>query len=153
MMNNPAITPTEIKIRHYAANAVDVLEDVLDVYDIDVPSDDREGEEGEAHIYGCEYSEYEDAVTEIMGEFATKVMESDTDVNSTTVAQEILGVFNEQLGSVHIILPDAERAAEDTTPIGPKHHIEMAERLTKILDILKRDVRNNPGKQLNVYEY
>ena len=153
MTTNPAITNDEIKIRHYSASAVDVLEDILDIYEIDVPSDDREGNEGEAHIYGCEYSDFEDAVTEIMSEFATKVMESDEDVSSAPVAQEILGVFNEQLSSFKMVLPDPGRADEDVTPIGPVHHVEIAERIITILDIIKRDVRANPGKQLNTYEY
>lgn len=153
MTTNPAITDTEIKLRHYAANAVDVLEDVLDEYDIDVPSDDREGEEGEAHIYGCEYSEYEDDVTEIINDFAIKVMESDVDVSGIPAAQEIMCSFNEKLGAVKIMLPDAYRDAGDTTPIGPAHHIEMCQRIIKILDIVQRDIRNNPGKALNTYEY
>lgn len=56
----------EIKLRQYSSAILDIFEDLLDQYDIDIPSDDRVGDEGEAHIYGSEYSELESQVTDVL---------------------------------------------------------------------------------------
>ena len=53
----------EIKVRQISANICDMFEDVLDRCGIDIPSEDREGDEAEAHLYGDVYSDLEDLVT------------------------------------------------------------------------------------------
>lgn len=53
----------EIRIRIISAGICGLFEDLLDVYDITIPSEDREGEEGEARLYGKKYYDLEDAVT------------------------------------------------------------------------------------------
>lgn len=55
-----------IKIRPYAAAICDLFEDILDKHNIDIPDDDREGNDGEARIYGMTYVELEDNVKDII---------------------------------------------------------------------------------------
>lgn len=52
--------------RKLAISCIEEFEDLLDRKDITIPSDDREGNEEEARLYGCEYYQVEDAVTEIL---------------------------------------------------------------------------------------
>lgn len=53
----------EIKIRLTSADVCELFENLLDKFDITIPSDDREGNEEEARIYGDVYVDLEDAVT------------------------------------------------------------------------------------------
>lgn len=55
--------------REFAIAIVDLFEELLDEKNIDIPSDDREGNDDEARIYGTEYYELEDAVYELLAEF------------------------------------------------------------------------------------
>jgi hypothetical protein len=55
------------KNREMAANIIDKFEDLLDDKDITIPSADRESNEDEARIYGTEYYELENAITELLG--------------------------------------------------------------------------------------
>lgn len=55
-----------IKIRPYAAAICDLFEDILDKHNIDIPDDDREGNDDEARIYGMTYAELEDNVKTII---------------------------------------------------------------------------------------
>ena len=55
------------KNREMAANIIDEFEDLLDDKGITIPSSDREGNEDEARIYGPEYYELEDEITELLG--------------------------------------------------------------------------------------
>jgi len=47
--------------RELVGDMLDLVEDLLDEKDITVPSDDREGDEDEARLYGMEYSRLLDA--------------------------------------------------------------------------------------------
>ena len=55
-------------LRQLAIAILDEFEELLAAKGIKVPSDDREGREEEACLYGCEYYELEDAVTDILVE-------------------------------------------------------------------------------------
>ena len=55
--------------REYAIAIVDLFEELLDEKEIDIPSDDREGYDEEARIYGTEYYDLEDAVYELLAQF------------------------------------------------------------------------------------
>lgn len=48
------------KTREFAIAILDLFEDLLDEKDINIPSEDRVGEEGEARLYGTEYFQLED---------------------------------------------------------------------------------------------
>lgn len=52
--------------RETAIEIIEQFEDMLDSYNITLPSKDREGGEEEARIYGTEYYILEDAITEII---------------------------------------------------------------------------------------
>ena len=69
-MNNENNTNLE---REYAWSILDYFEDLLDEKGIDIPSDDRDGDEGEARLYGTEYCELEDKITSLLKLFREKV--------------------------------------------------------------------------------
>lgn len=67
------------KNRELAANIIDLFEDLLDQYGIDIPNEDRDFEKrnmteeeieeaGFAHIYGADYYYLEDAIVELLSE-------------------------------------------------------------------------------------
>lgn len=55
-----------VKVRSYAINICDKFEDILDEHGIDIPDDDREGAETEAHLYGTTYVNLEDSISELL---------------------------------------------------------------------------------------
>ena len=71
----------KVKVRQFAASICDLFENLLDEYDIDIPNDDREGDDGEAHIYGITYAELEDNVKEVLLEFAKKIKRDDVELD------------------------------------------------------------------------
>lgn len=68
-------TATEIRIRNVSADICDTLEDLLERYDITIPSEDRTGDESEARIYGTTYSELEDNITWILRNLCKRIKE------------------------------------------------------------------------------
>ena len=56
------------KARRVAIEIMDEFEEMLDRKGIMIPSEDREGWEEEACIYGTEYYELEDVITDILVE-------------------------------------------------------------------------------------
>ena len=69
-MNNENNTNLE---REYAWAILDYFEDLLDEKGIDIPSDDRDGDEGEARLYGSEYFDLEDKIVSLLKSFRNKV--------------------------------------------------------------------------------
>ena len=55
--------------REFAFLILDLFEDLLEEKEIDIPSDDREGNEGEARLYGCEYANLEDDIVGLLERF------------------------------------------------------------------------------------
>ena len=74
----------KIKVREFAANICNLFENVLDEYGIDIPDDDREGYDDEAHIMGITYAGLEDDVKEILMEFAEKIKREDIELDTYT---------------------------------------------------------------------
>lgn len=66
----------EIRIRIISADICSLFEEMLDRFDFTIPSDDRTGDEDEARIYGDQYSELEESVTEILSNFAKRLKEN-----------------------------------------------------------------------------
>ena len=62
-----------VKYRPYANKICDLFEDLLDEHGIDIPDDDREGYEEEAHLYGTTYYDLEDAISELLCKFASEI--------------------------------------------------------------------------------
>lgn len=57
------------KTRGIAIMILDIFEDMLDEKGIMIPDEDREGDEGEACLYGSTYYELEDAITELLCDY------------------------------------------------------------------------------------
>ena len=55
--------------REFAIAILDLFEDLLDEKGIDIPSEDRVGEEGEARLYGIEYFQLEDGIVQLLEQF------------------------------------------------------------------------------------
>lgn len=56
----------EMHIRNLSSEICEIFEGILKRYDINIPSEDREGDESEARLYGSEYSETIDGITNIL---------------------------------------------------------------------------------------
>ena len=52
----------------YIQEIMDTFEETLDRYNLSIPSEDREGHEDEARIYGSEYYELEDKIRRILND-------------------------------------------------------------------------------------
>ena len=57
------------KLRQAAAAVIDEFSDMIEGYGIEIPGADRTGTPNEDAIYGTEYYDLEDALTEILGEY------------------------------------------------------------------------------------
>lgn len=66
----------EIKLRQFSADICDVFENLLDKYNITIPDENRAGDESEARLYGAEYSDTEDYVTQILCHLIQKVRDN-----------------------------------------------------------------------------
>lgn len=72
-----------IKLRQYSVDIVELFEDILDKYNIDIPDEDRTGDESEARLYGMTYSNLEEDVVAILEDLVKKVKEhSDAEIDS-----------------------------------------------------------------------
>ncbi|MBR1853713.1 MAG: hypothetical protein IJ794_11340 [Lachnospiraceae bacterium] len=59
----------ELKVpftHNMAADVMECFEDLLDEHGITIPSEDRDGDEGEARLYGMAYANLMDQVEEII---------------------------------------------------------------------------------------
>lgn len=54
------------KTRGIAIMILDIFEEMLDEKGITIPDEDREGEEGEACLYGSTYYDLENQITELL---------------------------------------------------------------------------------------
>lgn len=72
-----------IKLRQYSVDIVELFEDILDKYNIDIPDEDRTGDESEARLYGMTYSNLEEDVVAILEDLVKNVKEhSDAEIDS-----------------------------------------------------------------------
>lgn len=71
---------SKVKVRRIANEICELFEDILDKHNIDIPDEDREGNEGEARIYGMTYAELEDKVKEILVDFAEQIKRDDVEL-------------------------------------------------------------------------
>ena len=53
---------------NYIQKIMETFEETLDKYNLSIPSEDREGLEDEARIYGSEYYELEDKIRRILND-------------------------------------------------------------------------------------
>lgn len=71
---------SKVKVRLISNEICELFEDILDKYNIDIPDEDREGNEEEARIYGMTYAELEDNVKEILVDFAEQIKRDDVEL-------------------------------------------------------------------------
>ena len=72
-----------IKLREYSVDIVELFEDILEQYNIDIPDEDRTGDESEARLYGMTYSNLEEDVVAILEDLVKNVKEhKDAEINS-----------------------------------------------------------------------
>lgn len=70
-------------LRYWAGAIIDKFEELLNKYDITLPSEDREGNEDEAAIYGTDYYQLEDEITNLLERLAaTKNVRNNINCNS-----------------------------------------------------------------------
>ena len=62
--------------REWAIDILECFEELLDEKGSDIPSDDRNGDDGEARLYGCEYFDLEDQVMDILNRFESAILKS-----------------------------------------------------------------------------
>lgn len=59
--------------QEYAWAILECFEDLLDEKEIDIPSDDREGKDEEARLYGMEYFDLEDKIIGLLKSFRNEL--------------------------------------------------------------------------------
>ena len=59
--------------REFAIAIIETVEELLDEKNIKVPSDDREGDESESSIYGSEFYELEEKITDLLKEYKKEI--------------------------------------------------------------------------------
>lgn len=65
-----------IKLREYSVAIVELFEDILEAHNIDIPDEDRIGDESEARLYGMTYANLEDNVVRLLKDLVDKVKEN-----------------------------------------------------------------------------
>ena len=85
--------------KEYAHSILDLFEDLLDEKEIDIPSDDREGDESEARIYGSEYYDLEDKVNTLLDGFKDNVLEAyGIGLKTDLTKEEVIDVMVSEVG-------------------------------------------------------
>ncbi len=109
------------KNRELTGNLIDLIENLLDAKDITIPSDDREGDESEARIYGMEYAFLLDGFEAILcdnypqgavdeGEESGADGSDQSNVpNNREIAEEMLSLFEDLLTEKDITIPSINR--------------------------------------------
>ena len=62
-----------IKLREYSVVIVELFEDILEAHNIDIPDEDRTGDESEARLYGMTYANLEDDVLSLLVDLVDKL--------------------------------------------------------------------------------
>ena len=89
-----------VKVRPIANEICELFEDLLDKHNIDIPDEDREWNEGEAHIYGMTYAELEDKVKEILVEFAEQIKRDNVELEEYEYQKERMINYGRKIKSI-----------------------------------------------------
>ena len=158
--------------RVVSAEICDLLEEVLDKYDLTVPSEDREGEEGEARLFGCEYFDLEQDVANVLASLCRVVKEcpdvvicddsvddlvpfaTENELYVRTFAIKVCGLFEDLLDEHDITIPSNEREGEpDESRIFGDVYYALEDEITEILVSLCEEVKATPDIEINVEDY
>ncbi|MBQ2183857.1 MAG: hypothetical protein II399_04410 [Lachnospiraceae bacterium] len=155
------VVENEIRVRQLSADICEIFEDYLDETDITIPSYDREGEEGEARLYGTEYYDTEDSVTATLAAFTEEIrphlISNGIDkldnkafenfvkqqFSTTKTADEIFDLFIE-------VLSNAKKVTEK---ISANAHEYMYSRITAALVEFAKILRDNPDHEINEEDF
>jgi len=91
------------KEREVACQIIDEFEDILEAYDITMPSTDRKGEPTEARIYGDEYYALEDTITELI---------EDSKGDKKRLAKQIVKEFRDMMEGHKLKIPISIRVLQ-----------------------------------------
>ena len=95
-MITPYINNNTISTRDIACDICNMFEGLLDKYDIDIPDDDRESDDSEAHLYGTNYGICEDSICELLDEIIKSVIletKNGKNINITDNYNNTIGNF------------------------------------------------------------
>lgn len=70
---SPYVKGNEVAVRDMATDIVEMVEDILDRYGIYVPDEDRNGDNGEACLYGMAYARLEDSISFMLSDLVNDV--------------------------------------------------------------------------------
>lgn len=95
-----------VNLRQYAGDIVELFEDLLERNDITIPDDDREGDDGEARLYGVTYGDLlEDTISilqDMIYEIGVMVFEGG---NQNAEGRGVLGGMGSHCTARHKHLP------------------------------------------------
>ena len=74
----------KINLRHTSSDICELFEELLDKYDINIPDENREGDPDEAHLYGDNYVDLEDSITEIILNLANQIKKENIEFETET---------------------------------------------------------------------
>ncbi len=159
-------------VRLISADICDFLEELLDKHDLTIPSNDREGEEGEARIYGEVYSDLEDNVTDMLASLCVTVKENpDIIINENeidvlkpisgknelhirAVAVKICDLFEDLLDEHDITIPSEDReGTEDEARIFGDVYYGLEGDIEEVLVALCEEIKAAPDIVINVEDY
>ena len=70
---SPYVKGNEVAVRDMATDIVEMVEDILDRYGIYVPDEDRNGDDGEACLYGMTHARLEDSISFMLSDLVNDV--------------------------------------------------------------------------------
>lgn len=162
----------KLYVHTISADICNYLEELLDEYDITVPSEDREGEEGEARIYGGVYSDLEENVTNVLATLCETVKENpEISINGDGIdelspisekkelqvrkfAVVICGLFEDLLNEHDITIPSNDREGEeDEGRIFGDIYYGLEDEITEILAGLCLEIKASPDITINTKDY
>lgn len=138
----------DIRIRQMSAKICSLFEDALADKDVYIPSDDREGDEDEACLYGDVYADLEDAVTETLS--GVKANFDSTQLKS--MAFDICQLFETVIAPHKVFFDEAGLLPKDGVCLNITK-FEMACRIEEDIAVLLAIIKKYPQKPLNLYQY
>ena len=84
----------KVSTRDIAQDICEMFENLLDTYGIDIPDEDREDNETEAHLYGTNYAICEDAITGLLNEIVGDITDSVEELTVDNISQSVECVDN-----------------------------------------------------------
>ena len=68
-----------INLRNYSVAICNLIEEILESKDITIPNDSRQGDEGEARLYGDDYFTLENGILQLLTELVSEIKDNPID--------------------------------------------------------------------------